>query len=92
MYTVRVVGDGGAYVGHGSTQCITSPCLYVQQVYISATSYTIFVASVNGDGNEGPYNTITINSKSYYDIISAISKWSTNQYLVHGCVASTQFS
>ena len=29
VYTVRVVGDGGTSVGHGSTKCTTSPCLYI---------------------------------------------------------------
>ena len=63
VYTVRVVGDGATSVGRGSTKCTTSPCLYVQQVYISASSYTISVASINGDGEEGPENDITISSK-----------------------------
>ena len=63
MYTVRVVGDGGTSVGQGFTKCTTSRCLYVQHIYISASSYTIFVASINGDGEEGPENDITINSK-----------------------------
>ena len=53
MYTVRVVSDG-ASVGQGSTTCTTSPCLYVQQLSVFATSYTIFVASINGDGAVGP--------------------------------------
>ncbi|KAL5500744.1 hypothetical protein EMCRGX_G012343 [Ephydatia muelleri] len=60
VYTVRVVGDGGTSVGHGSTKCTTSPCLFVQQVNVPATSYTIFVASINGDGEEGPENNITV--------------------------------
>ena len=63
VYTVRVIGDGGTSVGQGFTKCTTSPCLYLQQVYISASSYTIFVASINGDEEEGPENNITINSK-----------------------------
>ena len=60
VYTVRVVGDGGTSVGHGSTKCTTSLCLFVQQVNVPATSYTIFVASINGDGEEGPENYITL--------------------------------
>ena len=63
VYTVRVVGDGGTSVRHGSTKCTTSPCLFVQQVNVPATSYTIFVASINGDGEEGPENNTTVNSK-----------------------------
>ena len=58
-YTVRVVSDG-AFVGQGSTTCTTSPCLYVQQVSAFATKYTIFVASINGDGAVGPENRTTI--------------------------------
>ena len=71
VYTVRVIGDGGAFVGHGSTKCTTSPCLYVQQVYVSDTSYTIFVASINGDGEEGPENNITIISKEWNIVIKS---------------------
>ena len=60
MYTVRVVGDG-ASVGPTTTTCTTSPCLYVQQVSAAnATSYTISVASINGDGVVGPMNSATI--------------------------------
>ena len=60
MYTVRVVGDG-ASVGPTTTTCTTSPCLYVQQVFpANATSYTISVASINGDGAVGPMNGTTI--------------------------------
>ena len=44
VYTVRVVGTS---VGHGSTKCTTAPSLFVQQVNVPATSYTIFVASIN---------------------------------------------
>ncbi|KAL5500401.1 hypothetical protein EMCRGX_G011958 [Ephydatia muelleri] len=68
VYTVRVVGTGGTSVGQGSTKCTTSPCLYTQQVSVFATSYTIFVASINGAGDEGPYSTITINSSINYVI------------------------
>ena len=63
VYTVRVVGDGSTSVGHGSTKCTTSPCLFVQQVNVPATSYTIFVASINGDGEESSENNTTVNSK-----------------------------
>ena len=59
MYTVRVVSYG-AFVGQGSTTCTTSPCLYAQQISVFATNYTIFVASVNGDGAVGPENSTTI--------------------------------
>ena len=59
MCTVRVVSDG-AFVGQGSTTCTTSPCLYVQQVSAFATNYTIFVASINGDGAVGPESSTTI--------------------------------
>ena len=59
MYTVRVVSDGTS-VGQGSTTCTTSPCLYVQQISVFATNYTIFVASINGDGAVGPENSTTI--------------------------------
>ena len=59
MCTVRVVSDG-AFVGQGSTTCTTSPCLYVQQVSAFATNYTIFVASINGDGAVGPEISTTI--------------------------------
>ena len=63
VYTVRVVGDGSTSVGHGSTKYTTSPCLFVQQVNVPATSYTIFVASINGDGEESSENNTTVNSK-----------------------------
>ena len=74
VYTVRVVGTGGTSVGQGSTKCTTSPCLYAQQVSVFATSYTIFVASINGAGDEGPYSAITINSKWHIEVICAIIK------------------
>ena len=61
MYTVRVVSDG-ASVGQGSTTCTTSPCLYVQQVSAFATNYTIFVASINGDGAVGPESIMSLPS------------------------------
>ena len=60
MYTVRVVGDGTS-VGEGTTDCTTSTCLYVQEIPTFATSYVIFVASINGDGDVGPANNSTIN-------------------------------
>eukprot|EP00731_Ephydatia_muelleri_P035287 Em0112g2a len=72
MYKVRVVGNGVS-VGQGSATCTTSPCLYVQQVYVPATSYTIFVASRNGDGAVGPENSTTINNPSINDGISNAS-------------------
>ena len=62
MYTVRVVGNG-ASVGPTTTTCTTSPCLYVQQVYVPATSYTIFVAFINGDGAVGPESNTTISGQ-----------------------------
>ena len=65
MYTVRVVGNG-ASVGPTTTTCTTSPCLYVQQVYVTATSYTIFVASINGDGVVGPENSTTIYGQCFF--------------------------
>ena len=68
MYTVRVVGDSGTSVGHGSTKCTTSPCLFVQKVNVPATSYTIYVASINGDGEEGPANNITVSDTSVQTI------------------------
>ena len=58
-YTVWVVSDG-AFIGQGSTTCTTSQCLYVQQVSVFATNYTIFVASINGDGAVGPDSINTI--------------------------------
>ena len=67
MYAVRVVGNGGPT----TTTCTTSPCLYVQQVYVPATSYTIFVASINGDGAVGPENSTTIYGQLY--ILSLVS-------------------
>ena len=67
MYTVRVVSDGTS-VGQGSTTCTTSPCLYVQQVSVFATNYTIFVASINGDGAVGPENSTTIYHMLYTTI------------------------
>ena len=85
MYTVRVVGDGGTSVGHGSTKCTTSPCLFVQQVNVSATSYTIFVASINGDGEEGPENNITVLGTSVQTYQSA-QFTSFDVHDVFGCV------
>ena len=72
---MRVVGDGGTSVGHGSTKCTTSPCLFVQQVNVPATSYTIFVASINGDGEEGPENNITVSGTSVQTYQSAQFKF-----------------
>eukprot|EP00731_Ephydatia_muelleri_P011154 Em0006g48a len=86
VYTVRVVGDGGTSVGHGSTKCTTSPCLFVQQVNVPATSYTIFVASINGDGEEGPENNSTVNNSFNYLI-----KY-TSLLSYYGCVAMTDCS
>ena len=63
MYTVRVVAGDGTSVGQGSAQCTTSPCFYVQQVSAIATSYTISVASINGDGTVGPMNSTTVNGE-----------------------------
>ena len=62
MYTVRVVGDG-TFVGNGSTTCTTSPCIHSLYLkgYVSTTNYTIFIASINGDGDIGPENFSTIN-------------------------------
>ena len=60
MYTVRVVGDGTS-VGKGTTNCTTSTCLYVQEVSIFATSYVIFIASINGDGDVGTETSAIIN-------------------------------
>ena len=60
MYTVRVAGDGTS-VGEGTTNCTTSTCLYVLEIPTFATSYAIFVASINGDGDVGPDNNSTIN-------------------------------
>ena len=60
MYTVRVVGDGTS-VGEGTTNCTTSTCLYVQEVTTFATSYVIFIASINGDGDVGRETSIIIN-------------------------------
>ena len=67
MYTVRVVGNGAPV----NLTCTTSPCLYVQQVYVPATSYTIFVASINGDGAVGPESNATIYGQLY--ILSLVS-------------------
>ena len=65
MYKVRVVTVGGISVGQGYATCTTSPCLYVQNVtgFANNTSYTIFVASVNGDGAVGPENSTTIHGQ-----------------------------
>ncbi|KAL5500733.1 hypothetical protein EMCRGX_G012329 [Ephydatia muelleri] len=88
VYTVRVVGDGGTSVGHGSPKCTTSPCLFVQQVNVPATSYTIFVASINGDGEEGPENNITVSGTN-----TSSSVWncaiSTNATM--GCTFNQSF-
>ena len=64
MYSVRVVGDG-SFVGQGSANCTNSPCLHVIYPEISAfaTTYTIFVASINGDGDVGPENSSTISGQ-----------------------------
>ena len=60
MYTVKVVGDGTS-VGEGTTNCTPSTCLYVQEVSTFATSYVIFVASINGDGYVGTESNLTVN-------------------------------
>ena len=52
MYTVKVVGDDTS-IGEGTTNCTTSTCLYVQEISTFATSYVIFIASINGDGDLG---------------------------------------
>eukprot|EP00731_Ephydatia_muelleri_P033826 Em0039g12a len=59
-YNVNVENDG-IIIGHGSTSCTTSPCVYVQQVSALASSYNISVASINGDGSIGPANSTIIN-------------------------------
>ena len=59
MYTVRILA-GGVIIGPKTTNCTTSPCFYVQQVSNSATNYTIFVGSINGDGAAGPESKTTI--------------------------------
>ena len=62
MYTVRVVGDGTS-VGEGTTNCTTSPCVHSQYFKVSAfiINYTIFVASINGNGVVSPETNSTIN-------------------------------
>ena len=60
MYTVRVVGDGTS-VGKGTTNCTTSTCHYVLEISTIATSYVIFVASINGDGWVGTESNLTVN-------------------------------
>ena len=60
MYTVRFVGDG-TFIGNGTTNCTTSTCLYVQEISTFATSYVIFVASINGDGDVGTESNLTVN-------------------------------
>ena len=69
-HTVRVVSDA-AFVGQGSTTCTTSPCLYVQQVAVFATKYTIFVAIVNRDGGVAGEDSTTIYGE--YHILSYIN-------------------
>ncbi|KAL5500397.1 hypothetical protein EMCRGX_G011952 [Ephydatia muelleri] len=59
-YNVNVENDG-IIIGHGSTSCTTSPCVYVQQVSALASSYNISVASINEDGSIGPANSTIIN-------------------------------
>eukprot|EP00731_Ephydatia_muelleri_P011678 Em0006g572a len=61
-YNVNVENDGHI-IGHGSTSCVTSPCVSVQQVSAPASSYmyNISVASINGDGSIGPANSTIIN-------------------------------
>ena len=56
MYTVSSVGQGSA-------TCTTSQCLYVQQASVFTTTYTIFVASINGDGDVGLENGSTISGQ-----------------------------
>ena len=63
IYTVRIFGDG-TFVGQGSPICTTSPCLYIYQVSAFAASYTIYVASINGDGAMSPEKSTTINGET----------------------------
>ena len=62
MYRVRVVTVGGISVGQGYATCTSSPCLYVLNVtgFATNTSYTIYGASINGDGAVGPESSTTI--------------------------------
>ena len=64
-YNVNVENDGNI-IGQGSTSCVTSPCVYVQQVSALASSYNISVASINGDGSIGPANSTTINGEQIF--------------------------
>ena len=59
LYTVRVIGADGS-VDQGFTVCNTSSCLYVNRVTHMATSYSIFVTSINQDGTFGSQNSITL--------------------------------
>ena len=58
-YTVRIFRDG-TFVGQGSPICTTSPCLYIYPVSAFAASYTVYVASINGDGAVSPEMITTI--------------------------------
>ena len=66
-YNVNVENDGHI-IGHGSTSCVTSPCVSVQQVSAPASSYmyNISVASINGDGSIGPANSTIINGEQIF--------------------------
>ena len=64
-YNVNVENDGNI-IGHGSTSCTTSPCVYVQQVSALASSYNISVASINEDGSIGPANSTIINGEQIF--------------------------
>ena len=58
MYRVRITGDGNS-LNQATVNC-TIQCSYIQSVNFHFPSYTIYLASVNGFGDIGPENDMTI--------------------------------
>ena len=58
MYRGRITGDEDS-LNQATVNC-TIQCSYIQSVILQFSSYTIYLASVNGLGDTGPENNMTI--------------------------------
>lgn len=79
MYRVRVIGDGQP-LSQGNVNC-TIQCLYIknQSLTFWFSYYIFYLASINGYGDIGPENNMTIYGKGYFLIVSI----SNLGYLIH---------
>ena len=57
-YRLRIVGDGNSFV-QNSVNC-TIGCFYILNPTFQFSNYTVYLASINEDGDIGPENNVTI--------------------------------